>query len=232
MPILERKLIGQPVLHLDHISRFIWLAYKLWKGKEKKTILKLQEGDTALMDNAPIQKALHRYCTNLYNGSDISLEEIGEYLKKTKTHWGLQRNRKRDYEWTHNNKGRFWNYKKKILNQEKWLDQIDCQILIINVLRMKFYNLYKTQWILSYREEKLSESWKQVNTPPHTKKGEDLTLTSNFRLVLLLNNYCKLFTMILVVSMKIILQEFVHEYQCGFGHILNVWNSFHGQVSL
>lgn len=69
-------------------------------------VLKLQEGDTVLMDQMIMQKSFHRYYSNLYRGHNIPLEKIGEYLKKNKVIKDY-RETNTNCEWTYKNIGNF-----------------------------------------------------------------------------------------------------------------------------
>lgn len=59
----------------------------------------------------------------------------------------------------------------------------------------------------------MPESWKKSNKALIPKEGGNVTLTRNYRSILLLNNDSKLFVTILADRLKIILPGFIHEDQ-------------------
>lgn len=47
-----------------------WLAHKLRKEKQKKTILKIEKRDKILLDYASIKKSCYDFCSKLYKRED------------------------------------------------------------------------------------------------------------------------------------------------------------------
>lgn len=62
----------------------------------------------------------------------------------------------------------------------------------------------------------MPETWKEANIVLVPKDWQDFILTRNYRPIPLLNNYYKLFTIILVERLEINLGKNIHEEQCGF----------------
>lgn len=55
-----------------------WRNHWHIKCKKKKVILKLQEENTVIRDDANLQKVFHQYYTTLHKGPEISLEKVEE----------------------------------------------------------------------------------------------------------------------------------------------------------
>nr|GEZ82414.1 hypothetical protein [Tanacetum cinerariifolium] len=211
---IEIKMKYAKQKHFEHANKpGKFLAYKLRKEREKRIISKLQETEKTYTEQEDIQKLIVNYYTNLYKRQKVESTRIKEYLAKQNLPKVLE-----EY--------------KLILNERIMPREVAEAIKRVKLnkapgpdgLTGRFYKCLEDVISIPLQQtmndilqnRRMPDSWKEANITLIPKEGQDLSSIKNYRPISLLNNDYKIFTSILAERMKKMLQNFIHEDQCGF----------------